>query len=166
MSAPLLLIQEPGAAALHLTGGGRFRRLVAVARAWRLDQALAAGAHPDSRVELSLRAQRLLRRSTRLRLAAELQAVVHRAQRPVSITDPKVLLARAAILENREAIQEIVAWLADLTPIDIGGVAQLRLLLRDGASPLYPPSEADALEEALGRIHEALVPSSSLWMSA
>ncbi len=165
MSAPLL-IQEPDAAVLHLTGGGRLRRLAAVARAGRLDQALAAGAEPDSRVELSLRAQWLLRRSTRLSLATELPAVVRRAERPAPIFDPTVRLARAAILENRDAIREIAEWLGDLTPMDIRGVAQLLLLLRDGASPLYPPSDGYELEDALQRIYEALIPSPSIWTNA
>ncbi len=165
MSAPLL-IQEPGTAALHLTGGGGLKRLVSIARAERLDRALAGGAQPDSRAELSLHAQRLLRKSTRLSLAAELRAVVRRAERPAAMFDPTVPVARAAIIENRDAIQEIADWLADLTPMDIRGVAQLRLLVRDGASPLYPPSDACELEEVLRLAYEALVPSPGIWMSA
>ena len=164
MSAPLL-IRPQDETLLALTRGGPLKRLTAHIRATHWDQALAAGADPDSRVELSLRAQRLLRSSTRLNLAASLRRVIRRAETGPAIFDPTVPVARAAVLENQAAIQEIAQWLEELSPVDIRGVAQICLLLGDGASPLYPPATGRELEEELERLYEALVPSPGVWMS-
>lgn len=141
---------------------GALKHLAVHARAMKLDQALAAGAHPDSRPDLALRARMLLRHSFRCGLARELHDAIKRAERPRSLWDPTVPLARSAILANREEIAEAARWLEDAEPADVRGIAKIRLLLRDGGSALYGNSSSLKLELAIEQITEALDPFQAL----
>jgi hypothetical protein len=47
-------------------------------------------------------------------------------------------------------------------PVDARGVAQLHGILRDGSSPLYSPTRAGDLEQALGQALDALEPTLEL----
>jgi hypothetical protein len=150
----------------HLTLVSRRRlslsRVTALLRADALDEALAAGVSPDSGAALSLRARILLRHSVRRRLGRQLRDVIKRADQPRGLWDPTVPLAEPAIHANRDEIVELARWLEDTEPVGVRGVAQLRLLLCHGTSPLYRPATSDQLEEALMRIGETLDPFHAL----
>lgn len=158
----VVLISDADALTFACKRYGPLRSLVIRSRSMALDQALAAGASPDSRPDLSVRAHALLRHSSRCGLARELRDVVKRATRSRGVWDPSVPLARRAILANHAEIAEVARWLEDAQPADVRGIAQLRLLLRDGGSALYTADDGCELEAALERITEALDPFQAL----
>jgi hypothetical protein len=121
--------------------------------AWRLDQALAQGAPPDSDPALSLRAHRLIGPVVRRGLAAELRALPRKAADACHPRDPRVPICRHAVLAAAELINELADQLAAYEAVDARGVAQVMVLMRDGQSPLFGPARADELGE---RIHDAL----------
>ncbi|HLY48814.1 MAG TPA: hypothetical protein VKR21_06410 [Solirubrobacteraceae bacterium] len=98
----------------------------------------------------------------RRRLARELRDVVKRAERPRGLWDPTVPLAQVAIGANLARLLELARWVGDVEPVDVRGIAQLRLLLSKGTSPLYHPGTSDQLEEALARISDSLDPFQAL----
>lgn len=157
-----LLISDADTQTLACMRYGALKHLAVHARAVALDQALANGAHPDSRPDLALRARMLLRHSFRCGLARELRNAIRRAERPLSPWDPSVPLARSAILANREEIAEAARWLHDAEPADVRGIAQIRLLLRDGGSALYGTAATHQLEAVIEQITEALDPFQAL----
>lgn len=63
--------------------------------------------------------------------------------------DARILICRRKILCARSDLQELANHLLSPGLVDSHGVAQVRLLLRDGLSPLYRRPEAEDLEEAL-----------------
>jgi hypothetical protein len=140
----------------------RISRVAAFVRADAVDEALAAGVSPDAGPALSLRARILLRQPLRRRLARQLRDVIKRAERPRGLWDPTVPLAQGAINANRDEIAALARRLESTEPVDARGIAQLRLLLCKGASPLYSPATSDQLDEALERIGEALDPFQAL----
>ncbi len=135
-----------------------FWPLAARVQSHALDEALAAGASPDSSADLSSHARMLLRRSARRRLASQLRDVLRCAAQPRSVWNPSLLVPHTAILVNHDEIAGLARWLEDTEPVDVRGVAQLRLLLCRGDSPLYSPADSDQLEEVLEQIGQALVP--------
>ena len=136
---------------------GRVRtRLWAHVRATSLDHALAAGASPDSSAALSLRAEQLIRAGTRRKLAQSLRRLVGEASRRSLPRAPRVPLCRRKILASRELMLELAERLSSQEPVDVRGVAQLRLLLIGVVSPLYGDPGADDLEPVLQAALEAL----------
>lgn len=136
---------------------GRTRtRLWTHMHAASLDQALAAGASPDSTAPLSLRAEQLIRASTRRKLARSLRQVIDDATRPSVTRGPRVTLCRRKILASCESLLELAERLSSQEPVDARGVAQVRLLLIGVVGPLYEHPRADDLEPALQAALEAL----------
>jgi hypothetical protein len=135
-------------------------RLSARLFAWRLDEALAAGACPDASVPLSLRAGRLIGLSTRRRLSREIDRVIRDARRPVSPHDREFARWQLTIAPSTSLLHRLRSWLAGWEPVEAGGVAWVRLLLRDGAGPLYdspdPETLAASLRVALARLQPQL----------
>lgn len=131
-------------------------RLRARLFAWQLDRALARGAPPDSTAVLSLRAHRLIGPGSRRAVARELRALPRQAAQPKSRLDPGVPICRRQVLQAAEILAELADRLANWEPVDALGVAQLRVLLRDGCSPLFDPNPAHRLERALRAASDAL----------
>jgi hypothetical protein len=155
---PPLLTQSPDAD-YPVSEPCRIRaRVLARAGAWRLDQALAGGVCPDASATLSLRAHRLIGPATRHALARELRDVIGRAQRPRASLDNGVRLCAVEVLRSRDAIGDLAARLEGWEPVDPAGVARVRLLLRDGAGPLYNESFPGGLRRALQGAIDALEP--------
>jgi hypothetical protein len=109
-------------------------RIHTLLRSASLDHQLAAGASPESSVPIALHAARLYRPKQRRRLAASLREVAAAARGSRR--------TRAPI--NRESIRLALAELETLArrletngPIDVRGIARVRVLLGDGAGPLY-----------------------------
>jgi hypothetical protein len=133
-------------------------RLVARLRASGLDAALAAGASPDSSAPLSLHAHALISAKHRRKLSDEILHILHKAQRPRSPFDPTVPICRRKILNARAALETITDHLQDPGPVATPGIAQIRLLLKDGSGPLYEHPFADDLREPLEAAIAALKP--------
>jgi hypothetical protein len=155
---PPLLTQSPDADYL-VSEPCRIRaRVLARTGAWRLDQALAAGVCPDASATLSLRAHRLIGPATRHALARELRDVIDRARRPRARLDNGIRLCAVEVLRSRDAIGDLADRLDGREPVEPAGVARVRLLLRDGAGPLYNESFPGGLQRAVQVAIDALEP--------
>ncbi len=128
------------------------RRLLARARHWRLDEALAQGADPSSDPLLTCRAQQLTSRTMRHRLALGLRDLVERAEHPRR-PGSAVPIARLSVTSTRDGLLELADRLDGNDSVRARGVATTNLLLTDGASPLWlrsaPRELDDAVEAAL-----------------
>jgi hypothetical protein len=133
-------------------------RLAARLRAPYLDAALAAGASPDSSAPLSLRAHALVSAKDRRKLSRELLHILHKAEQSQSPFDPTVPICRRKILKARDLFRELADRLQDRDPVTTRGVAQVRVLLRDGSGPLYERPFADDLRDPLQAAIAALNP--------
>jgi hypothetical protein len=99
-----------------------------------LDHQLAQGVDPATSDELELRAEQLL--SRRSELAAYVDEVLDRAQRPITFT-VEVPLRRAEVRACADDLLALARRLRDGAPIDVHGAAQAWILLTDSSSPLY-----------------------------
>jgi hypothetical protein len=155
---PPLLTQSPDADYL-VSEPCRIRaRVLARTGAWRLDRALAGGVCPDASATLSLRAHRLIGPAARHALAGELRDVIGRAGRPRATLDNGVRLCAVEVLRARDAIGDLADRLDSWEPVEPAGVARARLLLRDGAGPLYNQSFPGGLQRAVRVAIDALEP--------
>lgn len=155
---------EPDTISLHRCRLAQ--RLLVWARAPELDRRLAGGASPDGSVSLSLRAETLIGVSTRRRLSRSLRRIVQEAHGSFGPFHPTVPLARREILASRDLIEELAEALAGPAPADARGVAQVELLLSDGAGPFYQRGAAGILRPALLVALELLGPPPSIHAEA
>ena len=112
-----------------------------------LDRAIADGCPPDSRLDLTLRAGQLVHPLSRRRLAASVRRIVAEAESPGPGFSAAVPPHRRAVATWREALLGLADRLARLEPVNPTGVARLRELISDGASPLYDPQSERSLGE-------------------
>jgi hypothetical protein len=151
----LLLTDQPDGSYVTPQHSVARAQLIAHLRAWRLDSALADGASPDASATLSLRAQRLIGQTTRRELALAIHHILHEAKRP---THPhtRVPICRRKVAQSASALEQLADRLLSPGAVDARGVAQVRLLLRDGTGPLYSRPQADDLEQPVRATIKAL----------
>jgi hypothetical protein len=112
-------------------------RLRARLFAGRYDQQIEDGLSPLPGSPLDLHGARLISARERNDLAGALrQAVVDADSTPVPF-HPRVRVASAAVLHCAEVIEAVHDRLTDPFPVRARGIARLRMLLSDGAGPLY-----------------------------
>ncbi|MGO8824763.1 MAG: hypothetical protein ACLQU9_05935 [Acidimicrobiales bacterium] len=123
-------------------------RLRARLRASALDHQLAAGASPESSVALALHATHLCESSHCRLLAHSLTRLAAASDAPARsrLTAP---VCRATVRRARAEIDAVVDRLEATVPVDVRGVARIRILLADGTGPLYRDSSADHLSTEL-----------------
>ncbi|HEX4283181.1 MAG TPA: hypothetical protein VHZ27_20600 [Solirubrobacteraceae bacterium] len=140
------------------TRPGWRERVTARVRANRLDTELARGA-PPTHVALALRAQDLGERRTRQRLSRSVRRILDdaRTDRPLSLA--RVPTQRREVLVAARELERIAETLLTPGPVAASGVAQVRLLLIDGAGPLYSRDAPGALRVAATRALDALEPA-------
>ena len=118
----------------------RVARLLCTGRArWfhrRLDADLARGRSPWSDPALTARAARLTSREERRRLATSIIGLVRLAEFR-RVPSPRLSIRHAAVLDEREALLSLAARLDADAPVPVDVVAQLSLLARDDASPVF-----------------------------
>jgi hypothetical protein len=131
-------------------------RLRARLRAAELDNALAAGASPESDVALALHAGRLCRPGQRQLVARGLTRVAAAAGAPTPRRNT-VPVCRPAVQRARDDLQAVLDRL-DAGPVDVRGVARIRTLLADGTGPLYRQSAPDRLRHDLRAALAAMDP--------
>jgi hypothetical protein len=124
----------------------------------RLDQALAAGASPDSGAALSLRANALIGAAARRHLARSIRRLLDDARRPFGPLTPGIPICRPTVLASADALSVLAARLTSGRPVDDRGVAMLRLLLIDGGGPIYCRPAANDLKPSLAALTAALEP--------
>jgi hypothetical protein len=157
--APLLLLKaaERGDVVVAKRAGWR-ERVIARLRANRLDTELARGAAP-TRATLALRAQDLGECRTRERLGGSVRRILDdaRTDRPLSLA--RVPAQRSEVLAAAWELDQIAETLLTPGPVAASGVAQVRLLLINGAGPLYSRDAPGGLRAAATRALDALQPA-------
>jgi hypothetical protein len=131
-------------------------RLRARFRAFALDEAIAAGAPPDSDAALTLRAGKLIGERTRSQLGSALREASTGVNRSPSVV--RVAACPAAVEDASDLIGELVRRLLAPAPVEARGVAQARLLLSDGTSPLFWSRRSAESRERVRHVLAALEP--------
>jgi hypothetical protein len=126
-------------------------------RRFSLDEQLARGADPSSSLELARRAAELCQPKLRRELSAEIERAVDAASIPARWPTAAVPVSSRSVTQSRPLLLELAEDLRCPGPLYARGVALVRLLLRDGGSPLYAPSEPWQLEEEVRRACAALL---------
>jgi hypothetical protein len=155
-STTVLISDDPGNDQVIARRSGIRDRLLARVHADRLDQDLAAGLCPDSDLVLSVRAHRLIGLDSRRAIADAIGSLVRTAQEPRDSLSRRTPLCRHKILQAAEPLHELACRLSAPGPANARGVAQARLLLTNGAGPLYLRPELDDLAPVVRRAVGAL----------
>jgi hypothetical protein len=130
-------------------------RLAVRARASALDAELASGASPESCVALALHAGRLSAPAQRRLLARSLTRVVAASDAPAARRLPTPV-CKAAVHRARAQLAAVAGRLTASGPVNVQGLARVRLLLADGTGPLYQPAPPDRLPTELDAVLVAL----------
>ena len=157
--APVLLLHPHHTAPLRARRTRTRERVRARLWPWRLDVALARGVSADARGDLSLRAHRLISLRTRQRLAREIHRLLRDAAQPTHPLERQLHPWAPEVIDAAPLLYDLADQLAYPGPVDARGVAQVRLLLRDGTGPLYCERWPGCLEGALARALIALIPA-------
>jgi hypothetical protein len=155
----VLILIDPVDHCITARGATRTERLLAALHAGRLDHDLVAGASPEATPELALRGQALVRPQERRALARAVQRLLAEASRPA----PRLFRSGSPI--RREEVRAAAVELASLVdhllapaPVSARGVAHTRVLLSDGAGPLYHRGGSDDLRRHVVSAINALDP--------
>lgn len=133
-------------------------RLAARWRRHRLDRALAGDAVPPPRAGLALRARMLAEPAVRGALGRQLRSVVDDARTGQAPSRVRIYPNRSVVLAAAQELDAIADRLLSPDPVAAQGVAQIRLLLTDGAGPLYRRGATENLRTALTRALACLQP--------
>jgi hypothetical protein len=158
VTSPVLLLTEARGVVGEILEPRRVRwrdRLVARLRAYHLDRRLAAGVPPERSAALSLRAARLIDPAVGVAIARRLQTVVAEADGRL-VPRARVAARRRAVFEAADDLDALARRLAASEPRAARGVAQARLLLVEGAGPLYSRRSGEDLTAAVRRARAAL----------
>jgi hypothetical protein len=153
-----LLIESPDAGMVATAPCHLHVRALARLQSWSLDASLARGISPDTSAPLSMRAHRLIGLASRRKLARQIRDVIGLARRPHHRLDAGIHVCTEQVMLCRETIEALADRLEALDPVDCMGVAQARVLLHDGAGPLYHGARAQRLEASLQAALDALEP--------
>ena len=147
------LLTDAGARATGPAGDrARVRdRLVARWRAHRLDRELADGVAPEAGAGLSVLARTLLEPPVRAALARQVRHIVRDASSGRVSLGSQVRPPRLAVLAAADELDALADRLLAPDPVDARGVAQVRVLLSDGAGPLYYRGATEDLRSAASR---------------
>jgi hypothetical protein len=130
-------------------------RLVARLRAGALDRQLAGGVAPETGGALTLRARALIGPRARAALARQLRRVVSDAHGE-HLWLARIAPRRREVLATADALILLADRLAAPGPVDVRGVAQVRMLLTDGCGPLYFRGATDELRARASRALSSL----------
>jgi hypothetical protein len=127
-------------------------------RAASLDRALAGGTSPLDGSALEVRAQRITSRRGRTRVGDGLVRASRDARAVTAGVSAAVPPDQREVLAAGTVLAAIDRRLRAPDPVSAEGMAQLLVLLTDGDSPLYDPSEPGALGSRLRAAAAALEP--------
>jgi hypothetical protein len=125
-------------------------------RAWRLDADLAGGASPDSTVALALRAQLLVRNSTRRELARGVQHILSCATGECARSPMAIPVILSQVRACSCELNELLTGLLADGPVSPQGMARVRELLTAPGSPLYDSGRAREMRVAVLAATDAL----------
>jgi hypothetical protein len=135
---------------------GRIARLSARLHTDPLDRALADGADPAQTPRLSARAAYLTSSRTRSERAGIVERFVTCAEKPGPVRRSRVPVRRVAVRANRDQLLGLAATLRSPMPVYARGMAELELMLRDGAGPLYLDRHGEALARMIELVRAGL----------
>jgi hypothetical protein len=122
-----------------------------------LDRRIAAGEDTYGDADLGRRAAQLTEPGTRRRIAATIDRVIDEAAGPPAPFSSQVPLARGAVLTCAPRLCEIAGRLDGDQEVTARGVAEAKMLVREGDSPLYTPRISDVeLNRRLAAVVAAL----------
>jgi hypothetical protein len=131
-------------------------RLLAALEAPNLDAELAAGIRPSVSAAHQARADHLLRRRVRHRVASALTRAVEDASRPAQPLTSQAPLAREAVQRCAGQIRELASLVATLDSPRTRGVAIASQLAFDGCGPLFfQPGKGDGVERLANTLDAA-----------
>jgi hypothetical protein len=147
---PLVILQPSGDhdAELVMRRARLGERFTARWAARRLDEQLARGAAPEAGASLTLRTQILGDPRTRRALARSLRRVLDDARRGRRPGRARIPTMRAEVLAAAPELERIAELLAGPGLLGASGLAQVHLLLANGASPLYLRRVTNGLQRA------------------
>lgn len=146
---------RPGLVAASTRVRRRLRSMRAQFGGTRLDQQLAAGVRPDSDPLLCERAEFLLSRKSRLRMASGLDRTRREAER-LALHTTQVPVRAGAVREAGPLLEKLAYRLRGYLPISPECAAKTHILLTDGSGPLYSPEGEADLKTAAGSVLAAL----------
>ena len=134
-----------------------FLRLRVVVHRGRLDRLIAEGQDPTTDPQLSLRAAQLARPALRATLARSLLNGVRSIDNSATsrFPSPHIPVDAASVRACSPELHDLARALTDVTA-QVRGVAITRVLITDGASPLYVSGPADRLRQVLVAARSAL----------
>lgn len=121
----------------------------------RLDEELAAGVRPDSDPLLRERAQILLSRESRLRIASGLDRARRQGERPARHA-AQVPVSTQAVCDAGPVLKKLALRMRGYLPISPQGAAKTNILLTDRSGPLHSPDANPDLRSAALRALAAL----------
>jgi hypothetical protein len=127
---------------------GVLTRLKAATGRHKLDRRLARGADPDASPELACRTRVLRGWRVRHSFADALERVVREAEHPDDRYTAAIPVAHDEVLAARDDLLRAARGLRAEPPADVRGIAEVSLLLTDGAGPLFAEHPPGALREA------------------
>jgi hypothetical protein len=135
----------------------RFRdRIAARWQSGRLDRELAAGRSPAGRSAIAYRARWLTELSRRRALADSLRRMIDEVQGGPSRSYVRITPCQRRVKAASAELRRLADQLADPGPVSARGAAQARILLTDGAGPLYDPRCRESLRGHATRAIENL----------
>jgi hypothetical protein len=133
---------------------GLVARAAARIRHRLLDQQLADGADPADRPQRAARVAELTKRSSRERVADEIEQLLRFPDEPHRL---RVGPHPVATHVNRDALQQLADLLRGDAPLYVRGLARLQIALTDGTGPLYTDRDGRALARELEQVQAALI---------
>jgi hypothetical protein len=139
-----------GAARRDVAGRASFgKRAIARMKADKFDRMLAVGVPAPVGSALALHAARLTSVDEREAVARSLRHVVDDARNRNALVSSRIELNVPNITAAQDRIDQVTLRLHSPRPVTSRGVARLRVLLADGAGPMYRYGRGD-LEGRLG----------------
>src|SRR4051794_11466759 len=130
--------------------------LLAAIEAPKLDAELAAGIRPSVSAAHQARADHLLRRDVRHRVASALNRAVDDAYGPAWLLTPQAPLSREAVRRCAGQIRELAHLVASLESPRTQGVAIASQLAFDGRGPLFfQPGTHDGVDRLANTLNAA-----------
>lgn len=130
-------------------------RAIARLRAGKFDRMLAVGVSGPDESPLAAHATRLTSRSEREALARTLRCMVREAHGESPLLSSRIPVHRANIDAAEDLIDKVTLRLHAPQPVSARGTARLRVLLTDGAGPLYRCGRGDLVGK-LGAVLAAM----------
>jgi len=123
--------------------GSPLARLAARLFPWRYDRQLLAGIPPEPGSALAVHVARLTSRSQRHAYAGALRQVLRCLHEDPALYSSRLPLEDSTVASAATLFDEIRERLEAPTPVRAHGIARLRMLLSDGASPIYRGGEGN-----------------------